>query len=144
MRRCFRYEYVIRTIIITCIFILNILYFVFLYSKLPFLSLFSLLSFPVLIVYNVIITIQRGHDLGFSGQEVFFLRQIPIVDRFAPYLLLKEGDCGINEYDEAINYKKLFNARHCIDIYDNMFIKNKKDLLMWVKSIAQRGARNEI
>ena len=43
------------------------------------------------------------------------------------YLYFKKGDSEINDYDEAINYKKLFKNKRNIDIFDNMFIVNNNE-----------------
>jgi hypothetical protein len=110
------------------VYILNILYFALVYSKLPFLSLFFILSIPVMFIYSARITLQRYHDLDMSGWYIFFLSYVPIVSAFVPFFLFfKKGDCGINEYDEAINYQKLFNDKHCIDIYDNKFFISNEE-----------------
>jgi hypothetical protein len=95
----------------------------FIYDIFPYLSIFFILSSPVLMIFYVIIIIQRGHDLGYSASEVFFLKRVPIIGGFIPYyLFLKKGDNGINEYDEAINYKRYFKGRHCINISDKLLI----------------------
>ena len=105
------------------VYILCILYFSFAYSRFPFLSLLFLLSIPAMIIYGIRITIQRYHDLGLSGWYVFFLSFVPIVSTIVSFFLFfKKGDHGINEYDEAINYSKLFKGRHCINILDNLLI----------------------
>ena len=128
MRRCFRYEFVIKTLIIFGVYILNILYFAFAYSRLPFLSPFFLLSIPAMVIYGIKITLQRYHDLGLSGWYVFFLSFVPIVSTVVSlFLFFKKGDDGINEYDEPINYKKLFTDRHCINILDNMIIVDDEE-----------------
>jgi hypothetical protein len=109
-------------------YILNILYFVFAYSKLPFLSLLFLLSIPAMFFYGARITLQRYHDLDMSGWYVFFLSFVTKVSAIVPFFLFfKKGDYGINEYDEAINYQKLFNNKICIDIYDNIFTVNNEE-----------------
>jgi len=128
MRRCFRYEFVIKTLIIFGIFILDILYFAFIYYKLPFLSIFVLLSFPILIIYSMRLTLQRYHDLGLSGWYVLFFSYIPIVNSIVSFFLFfKKGNCRINEYDEPINYNKLFKNRHCINIHDKILIVDNEE-----------------
>ena len=48
---------------------------------------------------------------------------MPIVSTvISLFLFFKKGDDGINEYDEPINYRKLFSDKHCINILDNMLI----------------------
>jgi hypothetical protein len=71
-------------------------------------------------------TIQRFYDLGLSGWYIL-LKLIPIVSIFITfYLYFKKGNREINEYDKAINYKKLIKDRHYIDIHDKFFIINKE------------------
>lgn len=126
MRRCFRYEYLIKTLLIFGGFILNMLYFGFIYHHFPLFSIFFFVSIPILFIYYIRITIQRCHDLGLSGAFAFI--RAPIVSEFILFnLFFKKGDRGINEYDEAINYKKYLNRKHCIDIYDKMFIINNEE-----------------
>jgi hypothetical protein len=67
-------------------------------------------------------TIQRFHDLGLSGWYIL-LKLIPIFSLFVTfYLYFRKGNREMNEYDMAIDYKKLFKDRHYINIYDNFFI----------------------
>ena len=126
MRRCFRHEYLIKTLLFIGGFILNLLYFIFFYQIFPFLSPVFILSIPALLIYYIRITIQRCHDLGFSGSLAFI--RVPFVNNLIAYqLFFKKGDSGINEYDKAVNYQKLFNRKNCIDIYDKMFIIDNEE-----------------
>jgi hypothetical protein len=81
---------------------------------------FPIIGIPVLMFLNLKYTIQRLYDLGLSGWYIL-LKLIPVFSIFVTiYLYLKKGDCGINIYDKAINYRKLYKDRHFINIYDNM------------------------
>jgi len=79
-------------------------------------------------IYGMIITFQRFHDLGLSGLYVFILSFVPIVSTVVSlFLFFKKGDDGINEFDEAINYKKLLKGRHYINILDNIIIVDTEE-----------------
>lgn len=118
--RCFRYEYIIKTLVIIggeiicfVLFAMNIW------------SLFKFLSFIAVIIlmfFSLKFTIQRFYDLNLSGWYIL-LKLIPIFSIFVTlYLYFKKGPPGINDYDKAINYKRLFKNKHCIDIYKDKFI----------------------
>ena len=90
----------------------NISYFVFLF----------LFSIPVIMYLSLKYTIQRFHDLDLSGWYIL-LKLIPVFSILVTfYLYCKKGNREINEYDTAIDYKKLFKDRHCINIHDKFFI----------------------
>ena len=79
------------------------------------------IAIPILMYKSLKYTIQRFYDLGLSGWYIL-LKLIPIFSVFVTiYLYFKKGNSEINEYDEAINYKKLFRNKHFIDIHEKMF-----------------------
>jgi uncharacterized membrane protein YhaH (DUF805 family) len=132
--RCFRYEYLIKSIIIlgahivifTLLTINSFLRSFFVFIPQIFL-MFSFPSFLILIFFFLKYTIQRFYDLGLSGWRII-LTLIPFFGIFVIlYLFIKKSNCRINQYDKAINYKKLFSDRHCIDICDNTFIVNNEE-----------------
>jgi hypothetical protein len=74
------------------------------------------------------LTLQRYHDLGLSGWYIFLFSYMPIVNTIVSFFLFfKKGNNEINEYDEAINYNKLFKDRHCINILDKIFIVDNEE-----------------
>ena len=120
--RCFRYEYIVKTLIIFGLYIVCfcIIYIHFNLFSISFFVSFPIIGIPVLMFLNLKYTIQRLYDLGLSGWYIL-LKLIPIFSIFVTiYLYLKKGNCEINIYDKAINYKKLYKDRHFIDIYENM------------------------
>jgi len=122
--RCSRYEYIIKTLIIIglyiiCFIMLSIHFAYFNISYFAFLFLFSI---PVIMFLSLKYTIQRFYDLGLSGWYIL-LKLIPIFSILVTfYLYCKKGNREINEYDRAIDYKKLFKDRNCINIHDRFFI----------------------
>jgi hypothetical protein len=67
-------------------------------------------------------TIQRLYDLNLDGWYIL-LKLIPLFSiAVTIYLFLKKGEGGINDYDKAIDYKKYFQNKHFINIYDKIFI----------------------
>jgi len=127
--RCFRYEFIIKTLIIIGLYIISIImlfvhFYLFNISFFVFLFLFSI---PALMFLSLKYTIQRFYDLGLSGWYIL-LKLIPVFSLFVTfYLYGKKGNPAINEYDNAINYTKLFNDRRCINIYDNFFIIDNEE-----------------
>lgn len=120
--RCFRYEYIIKTLIIIGLYIIcYVLVFIhfYVYSLNAFVMIFFILI-PVLMYKSLKYTIQRFYDLGLSRWYIL-LKLIPVFSIFVTiYLYFKKGNAEINEYDEAINYKKIFKNKHFIDIHENM------------------------
>jgi hypothetical protein len=89
---------------------------------LPFLNLIFFISVMILMFFNLKFTIQRFYDLNLSGWYIL-LKLIPIFSIFVNlYLYFKKGNREINDYDKAVNYRKLFKPRHCIDVYKDKFI----------------------
>jgi hypothetical protein len=96
-------------------------------------SLFFINAWPVLRMIGSILilasmsfslkfTIQRFYDLNLSGWYIL-LKLIPIFSVLVTfYLYLKKGNPEINAYDKAIDYRKLFKNKRCIDIYKDKFI----------------------
>ena len=122
--RCFRYEYIIKTIVIMVIYIVCCILLILHFSifSISYLSLICFLLIAVLMFFSLKYTIQRFYDLNLSGWYIL-LKLIPIFSIIITfYLYFKKGNIEINEYDKAINYKKLFKNSHCINIFDNMFI----------------------
>lgn len=121
--RCFRYEYIIKTLIIlgiaiTCILVIII------DSRF---ILFTFVIYFVLMYLYLKYTIQRFYDLDLSGWYIV-LTLIPVIGLFVTlYLYFKKGNCEINAYDKAIDYRKLFDNKHCIDIYDNLLIVDNEE-----------------
>jgi len=122
--RCFRFEYIIKTLIIIglyiiCFIMLSVHFTYFNISYFVFLFLFSI---PVIMFLSLKYTIQRFYDLDLSGWYIL-LKLIPIFSILVTfYLYCKKGNREINEYDKAIDYRKLFKDRHCINIHDRFFI----------------------
>jgi uncharacterized membrane protein YhaH (DUF805 family) len=118
--RCFRYEYIIKTV--TIIGLEIICFLLFAIKVWPILTFICFISIIVLMFFSLKFTIQRFYDLNLSGWYIL-LKLIPIFSIFVTlYLYFKKGNCGINIYDKAIDYKKLFENKHCIDIYKDKFI----------------------
>jgi hypothetical protein len=71
--------------------------------------------------------IRRFYDLNMSGWHVL-TTAIPLYSLYVIVsLCFKEGDIGINEYDEPIKYKKLLKNNEFIDIFkDRMFVDNEE------------------
>jgi uncharacterized membrane protein YhaH (DUF805 family) len=127
--RCFRNEYIIKTLGIYGCYILAfiVIYIHFFKFSLPyfiFLVLFGLIALSFL---SLKFTIQRFYDLDMSGWNVLF-KAIPIFGIFVSlYLFFKKGNDGINIYDKAINYKTLFKDKLVIDIHNTKFIINNEE-----------------
>jgi uncharacterized membrane protein YhaH (DUF805 family) len=118
--RCFRYEYIIKTIIIIGIEIICSVLFVM--NVWPILKFLCFIMIIASMVFSLKFTIQRFYDLNLSGWYIL-LKLIPIFSICVTlYLYFKKGNPEINIYDKAIDYRKLFKRRHCIDIYNDKFI----------------------
>jgi uncharacterized membrane protein YhaH (DUF805 family) len=118
--RCFRYEYIIKSLVI--IVIETICFALFVMNVWPILKFLCFILVIVLMFFSLKFTIQRFYDLNLSGWYIL-LKIIPIFSIFVTlYLYFKKGTPGINDYDKAINYEKLFKNKHCIDIYKDRFI----------------------
>jgi hypothetical protein len=118
--RCFRYEFIIKTLIIIGIEI--ICYSLFFINVWPVLRITGFIVILTAMYFSLKFTIQRFYDLNLSGWYIL-LKLIPIVSIFVTfYLYFKKGNPEINVYDKAVDYKKLFKNRYCIDIYKNKFI----------------------
>lgn len=130
--RCFRYEYIIKTIIISGIYILwfgigiFIIHFrVFLIPQ--FFFMLNILVLPIIVFHDLKYTIQRFYDLNLSGWYIL-LKLIPILYIFVTlYLFIKKGNRQLNDYDKAINYKKLFKNRHCINISEKTLVFDEEE-----------------
>ena len=121
--RCFQFEFIIKTLIIIAFYIIcfaAIFFHFYFFSISAFIMLF-IIAIPVLMYKSLKYTIQRFYDLGLNGWYIL-LKLIPILSILITiYLYFKKGNSKINEYDEAINYKKIFKEKRIIDIYDNIF-----------------------
>ena len=118
--RCFRYEFLIKTLTIYGLYIVCFI------AILPFpfynYTLLIILLIPVLMFLSLKYTIQRLYDLNMDGWYIL-LKLIPLFSiAVTIYLYLKKGEGGINDYDKAIDYKKYFKNKHFINIYDKIFI----------------------
>lgn len=120
--RCFRFEYIIKTIIIyLLIIVLFLIIFVQIILDFQYFVVLCFIAILVLVFFHMKYTIQRFYDLNLSGWYIWILN-MPIISIFVSfYLYFKKGSAEINIYDKAIDYKKLFKDKHLIDIYDNMF-----------------------
>jgi uncharacterized membrane protein YhaH (DUF805 family) len=120
--RCFRYEYIIKTLILMGMEIFVFVLIILLQNIWPFIMLFGAVLIMVLVFYNLKFTIQRFYDLNLSGWYIL-LKLIPIFSIFVTfYLYFKKGNCEINDYDKAINYRKIFKHKCCIDIHKQKII----------------------
>jgi hypothetical protein len=60
--------------------------------------------------------------MNVSGWYILLL-SIPVINTLTTLaLFFTKGNREINDYDKAIDYRKLFKNRHCINIYNNMII----------------------
>ena len=126
--RCFRYEYIIKSIILflLMIFCVIIIFFTVTVLFVPIFAIICFISIYVLLFLYLKYTIQRFYDLDLSGWYIL-LTLIPIFSIFVTiYLYFKKGVNGINNYDKAINYRQIFKNLHFINIYDNMFFVNSE------------------
>jgi hypothetical protein len=93
-------------------------------------SNFSILLFIYLYIFLVLdikYTIQRLYDLNVSGWYILLLT-IPVISTLTTLaLFFTKGNYAINDYDKAIDYKKIFKNKHCINIYDKMFIIDNEE-----------------
>jgi uncharacterized membrane protein YhaH (DUF805 family) len=131
--RCTRYEYIVKTLVIIglCLvsgagMVINFTifrfstFFVLVFIAIVFVSAFSHLKF----------TIQRFYDLDLSGCFIL-LTLIPIFNIVVTlYLFFKKGNDKTNQYDKAIDYKKLFKDKHFIDLYKDKIIVNIEEYPM--------------
>ena len=121
--RCFQYEFIVKTLIIIALYVICfvVLFIHFNYFSISAFIMLFIISIPVLMYKSLKYTIQRFYDLGLNGWYIL-LKLIPILSILVTiYLYFKKGNSKINEYDEAINYKKIFKEKRIIDIYDNIF-----------------------
>ena len=119
--RCFRYEFIIKTLMISGLYIICIVMLVIHFTFFN-VSYFVFLFLFLIMYLSLKYTIQRFHDLDLSGWYIL-LKIIPVFSILVTfYLYCKKGNREINEYDTAIDYKKLFKDRHCINIHDKFFI----------------------
>jgi len=126
--RCSRYEYIIKTLIIIGLYIICfiMLFIHFAYFNISYFVFLFLFAIPVIMFLSLKYTIQRFYDLDLSGWYIL-LKLIPIFSILVTlYLYCKKGNREINEYDKAIDYKKLFKDRHCINIHDRFFIADNE------------------
>jgi uncharacterized membrane protein YhaH (DUF805 family) len=120
--RCFRYEFIIKTLIIIGLYIICILMLLISFFNISYFAFLFFLSIPVLMYLSLKYTIQRFYDLDLSGWYIL-LKLIPVFSLLVTfYLYCKKGNREINEYDTAIDYKKLFKDRRFINIHDKFFI----------------------
>jgi uncharacterized membrane protein YhaH (DUF805 family) len=120
--RCFRYEYIIKTLIVMGMEIFVFILIILLQNIYPGITFFGTVVIMVLVFYNLKFTIQRFYDLNLSGWYIL-LKLIPIFSIFVTfYLYFKKGNREINDYDKAINYKKIFKHKCCIDIHKQKII----------------------
>lgn len=121
--RCFRFEYLIKKIIIYGLLIVIIILMI---VKPSFSILFFIYVF-IFFILDTKYTIQRLYDLNVSGWHILLL-SIPVINTLVTLaLFFTKGSCKINEYDKSINYEKLFNHKCCINIYDKMFIIDNEE-----------------
>jgi uncharacterized membrane protein YhaH (DUF805 family) len=127
--RCFQYEYIVKTLIIIGLYIIcfALIFIHFFYFSINAFILLCFFAFPVLMYKSLKYTIQRFYDLDLSGLYIL-LKLLPIFSIFLTfYLYFKKGNCGINGYDKAINYKKIFKHMRFIDIYDKIFFIDNEE-----------------
>ena len=127
--RCFRYEYMIRTLVILGLYIvcIGLIIIHFRIFSISFSIFLVFLAIPILMFLSLKYTIQRYYDLNLSGWYIL-LKLIPIFSIFVTfYLYFKKGNIEINEYDKAIDYQKIFKDKYCINIFDEKFIVNNKE-----------------
>lgn len=117
--RCSRYEYLIKGLISYGIVIVSTILFV---LSIPGISFIMMIIMLIAMCINLKYTIQRLYDLKMSGY-CLLLTLIPIVGIILTIiLLLKKSGIKPNEYDEAIEYKKIVKERHFLDIHkDQIF-----------------------
>jgi uncharacterized membrane protein YhaH (DUF805 family) len=121
--RCFRFELKIKKIIIYSLLIIFIVLTLFNSNFFLFFFIYTLIFFFLDIKY----TIQRLYDLNVSGWYIFLL-SIPVISTLTTLaLFFTKGNYEINDYDKAVNYKKLFKNKRCINIYDKMFIIDNEE-----------------
>ena len=121
--RCFRFEYIVKTLMIIGLYILcySVIFIHFNFFSIKALISIFFIALPILTYKSLKYTIQRFYDLGLSGWYIL-LKLIPVFSILITiFLYFKKGKKEINEYDEAINYKKMLKEKHFIDIYENIF-----------------------
>jgi uncharacterized membrane protein YhaH (DUF805 family) len=121
--RCFRFEFLIKKIIIYSLLIIII-------ALMIIESYFFIIFFIYIFIFFALdtkYTIQRLYDLNVSGWYILLL-SIPGINTLTTLaLFFTKGNCEINEYDKAINYDKIFKHKRCINIYDRMFIIDNEE-----------------
>ncbi|WP_461246332.1 DUF805 domain-containing protein [Treponema sp. R6D11] len=121
--RCFRFEFLIKKIIIYSLLIIIII----LMTLKPYFSILFFIYIFIFFILDTKYTIQRFYDLNASGWHILLL-SIPLINTLVTLVLFfTKGDRAINEYDKAIDYKKLFRHKHCIIIYDKIFIVDNEE-----------------
>ncbi len=133
--RCSRFEFIIKTVVIYVsigvLFGIGMLVFL-LFNNVSafFINYFIALA---LLYQSIKLTIKRFYDLDMDGWHVL-LTMIPLVGLGVKiYLFVKEGEPGLNEYDEAVNYSKLLkplkdtDQRQVIDICSDRLFFDKDE-----------------
>ena len=114
--RCSRYEYIIKNSISLGVLILSLFLFALLIPVISFLMFFVMLAS---IYYYIRLTIRRLYDLAMPGFYIFFTL-IPIVGIILTIMLfIRKSSIDLNEYDEAINYRKIIKGKHFLNICKN-------------------------
>jgi len=149
--RCFRYEFIIKTLRIYGLYIVCFVAMLIapvLSPPFNYLALLIILLTPFLMFLSLKYTIQRLYDLNLDGWYIL-LKLIPMFSIVVTiYLYLKKGDNGINDYDKAINYKEYFKNKHFINIYDKMFVVDNEEyqyeryLTQYTIKISKYGKEN--
>jgi uncharacterized membrane protein YhaH (DUF805 family) len=135
--RCFRYEYIIKVLIIIFLSIFCIGIGAIISPPLPpsvhtslqgsSSEILILLLMFFLLYYYWKITIKRLYDLNLSKWFIL-LAIIPTINILLTlYLFVKKGNCEINKYDKAIDYKKIIKDKHFIDIHESHFLVNGEE-----------------
>jgi uncharacterized membrane protein YhaH (DUF805 family) len=121
--RCFRFEFLIKKIIIYSLLIIIIT----LMIIEPYFFIVFFIYIFIFFVLDTKYTIQRLYDLNVSGWHILLL-SIPVINTLTTLaLFFTKGNCEINNYDKAVNYDKIFKHKRCINIYDRMFIIDNEE-----------------
>ena len=114
--RCSRHEYIIKKLIIIGLYIFTILMF---FLGIPVISFIMFIFLYIVMYHNVKYTLQRLFDLRMSSYYLL-LTIIPIAGLIITIILcIRKSSIKMNEYDDAVNYKKLFKGKHFLNIFKN-------------------------
>ena len=122
--RCFLFEYICKMSIIYTIYIICFIRLYNLYGIsgrhdfFTFLTFCCILIFPFLTFFSTKYSIQRLFDINKSKKYIYF-RFIPIVSIFMTlYLFFQKNNPELNDYDNIVDYHKLF-GNNFYQIYKN-------------------------